>query len=172
MKTKFVKIDQSNIIKNYMYGYCFYNTSWWEPGTYTYKVTEKVGHSEDYEYDNSEYIIKFEVTKQEGKLKVNQTLTKDGLNSDAILFNNKTDKYEEKGQDVTDNPEKPDSEAEQDSQEKTDDVKKPEKTENPENSEKPEEPDKQDNSKEPYIPADNKNNEKKIRMKIKKKKQI
>lgn len=90
-------------------------------GTYTYKITEKSGNSEDYEYDKSEYIITFEVTNPEGLLEINQTIKKDGFNSDVIVFTNKTDKYEEKEPDSSGNPDEPDEQVKPDDNKDSDD---------------------------------------------------
>ena len=91
-----------------------------QTGTYTYKIIEKAGNSEDYEYDTSEYIVTFEVTNPEGLLEVNKTIKKDGFNSDVIVFTNKTDKYEPEP-----NPE-PDTPAEPDKPSKQEETTKPE----------------------------------------------
>ena len=100
-------------------------------GTYTYKITEKSGNNTDYEYDNSEYIVTFEVTNPEGLLEVNKTIKKDGFNSDAIVFTNKTDKYEPKPD--------PEPETEPDTKEE------PENPNNSENIDEPSEPKNTDN---------------------------
>ena len=103
-----------------------------QTGTYTYKIIEKAGNSEDYEYDTSEYIVTFEVTNPEGLLEVNKTIKKDGFNSDALVFTNKTDKYEPEPDPEPDTPAEPDKPS---NPEKPDEPSKQEETTKPEGNE-------------------------------------
>ena len=103
-----------------------------QTGTYTYKIIEKAGNSEDYEYDTSEYIVTFEVTNPEGLLEVNKTIKKDGFNSDVIVFTNKTDKYEPEPDPEPDTPAEPDKPS---NPEKPDEPSKQEETTKPEGNE-------------------------------------
>ena len=103
-----------------------------QTGTYTYKIIEKAGNSEDYEYDTSEYIVTFEVTNPEGLLEVNKTIKKDGFNSDVIVFTNKTDKYEPEPNPEPDTPAEPDKPS---NPENPDEPSKQEETTKPEDNE-------------------------------------
>lgn len=120
-----------------------------QTGTYTYKITEKAGNSEDYEYDNSEYIVTFEVTNPEGLLEVTRTIKKNGFNGDEVIFTNKTDKYEPE-------PENPDDPVTPDEPENPEDPENPEKPENPGKPEEPNKPENPSNSE-----NENKNGEEK-----------
>ena len=59
-----------------------------ETGTYMYTITEKSGESEKYIYDDTTYMVIFEVTKPEGLLEVTKTVKKNGFRGDAITFKN------------------------------------------------------------------------------------
>lgn len=60
-----------------------------EPGVYEYTIYEKNTGAAGYTYDNSVFTITFTVTKENGKLHVEQSLKKsDGTKPTAILFTN------------------------------------------------------------------------------------
>ena len=62
-------------------------------GTYTYKIVEKVGNSDIYTYDDTEYTIVYEVTNPEGLLEISKTVKKNGFNGDVIAFTNILSKF-------------------------------------------------------------------------------
>lgn len=65
-------------------------------GTYKYKITEKAGELDYYNYDDAEYEIVYEVTNQEGLLEVTKTIKKDGFINDVIIFTNQISKVDVK----------------------------------------------------------------------------
>ena len=65
-------------------------------GTYKYKITEKAGKLDYYDYDKTEYEIIYEVTNEKGLLQVEKTIKKDGFTTDAITFTNKISKVDVK----------------------------------------------------------------------------
>ena len=73
-----------------------------ETGTYTYTIKEIADETESYVYDDSEYVIVYEVTKPEGLLEITKTVTKNGFRADAITFTNKV--YVEPEEDTPENP--------------------------------------------------------------------
>ena len=58
-------------------------------GTYTYKVTEKLGNESSYNYDSTEYTLTYKVTDVRGALKAEQSITAGGKSADAMVFTNK-----------------------------------------------------------------------------------
>ena len=58
-------------------------------GTYTYKVTEKLGNESSYNYDSTEYTLTYKVTDVRGVLKAEQSITAGGKSADAMVFTNK-----------------------------------------------------------------------------------
>ena len=58
-------------------------------GTYTYKVTEKLGNEASYNYDSTEYTLTYKVTDVRGELKAEQSITAGGKSADAMVFTNK-----------------------------------------------------------------------------------
>ena len=60
-----------------------------ETGTYVYEIREIVDETKAYVYDDSEYVIVYEVTKPEGLLEITKIVTKNGFRADAIIFTNK-----------------------------------------------------------------------------------
>lgn len=85
-----------------------------EPGTYTYTIKQKVGDSENVEYDTSVYTLIFEVTNTEGLLEVSKTVKKDGFIVDTVLFINKIFKDDESQNNETPNKETPNNETSED----------------------------------------------------------
>ena len=73
-----------------------------ETGTYTYTIKEIADETKAYVYDDSEYVIVYEVTKPEGLLEITKTVTKNGFRADAITFTNKV--YVEPEEDTPENP--------------------------------------------------------------------
>ena len=60
-----------------------------QAGTYTYKVTEKLGNEASYNYDSTEYTLTYKVTDVRGVLKAEQSITAGGKSADAMVFTNK-----------------------------------------------------------------------------------
>lgn len=58
-------------------------------GTYTYKVTEKLGNEASYNYDSTEYTLTYKVADVRGELKAEQSITAGGKSADAMVFTNK-----------------------------------------------------------------------------------
>ena len=58
-------------------------------GTYTYKVTEKLGNEASYNYDSTEYTLTYKVTDVRGELKAEQSITAGGKSVNAMVFTNK-----------------------------------------------------------------------------------
>ena len=63
-----------------------------ETGTYTYKITEKAGDIDYYDYDKAVYTVVYEVTNPEGLLEITKSVKKDGFEADVIEFTNKISK--------------------------------------------------------------------------------
>ena len=57
-------------------------------GTYTYKVTEKLGNEASYNYDSTEYTLTYKVADVRGELKAEQSITAGGKSADSIVFTN------------------------------------------------------------------------------------
>ena len=57
-------------------------------GTYTYKVTEKLGNEASYNYDFTEYTLTYKVTDVRGELKAEQSITTGGKSANAMVFTN------------------------------------------------------------------------------------
>ena len=57
-------------------------------GTYTYKVTEKLGNEASYNYDSTEYTLTYKVTDVRGELKAEQSITTGGKSANAMVFTN------------------------------------------------------------------------------------
>ena len=57
-------------------------------GTYTYKVTEKLGNEASYNYDSTEYTLTYKVTDVRGELKAEQSITAGGKSVNAMVFTN------------------------------------------------------------------------------------
>ena len=57
-------------------------------GTYTYKVTEKLGNEASYNYDSTEYTLTYKVADVRGELKAEQSITAGGKSADNIVFTN------------------------------------------------------------------------------------
>ena len=57
-------------------------------GTYTYKVTEKLGNEASYNYDSTEYTLTYKVTDVRGELKAEQSITAGGKSANAMVFTN------------------------------------------------------------------------------------
>ena len=57
-------------------------------GTYTYKVTEKLGNEASYNYDSTEYTLTYKVTDVRGELKAEQSITAGGKSADSMVFTN------------------------------------------------------------------------------------
>ena len=58
-------------------------------GTYTYKVTEKIGSESSYDYDATEYTLTYKVKDVGGKLKAEKSITAGGKSADSMVFTNK-----------------------------------------------------------------------------------
>ena len=58
-------------------------------GTYTYKVTEKIGSESSYDYDATEYTLTYKVKDVDGKLKAEKSITAGGKSADSMVFTNK-----------------------------------------------------------------------------------
>ena len=58
-------------------------------GTYTYKVTEKIGSESSYDYDATEYALTYKVKDVDGKLKAEKSITAGGKSADRMVFTNK-----------------------------------------------------------------------------------
>ncbi len=59
-----------------------------QAGTYTYKVTEKLGNEASYNYDSTEYTLTYKVTDVRGELKAEQSITTGGKSANAMVFTN------------------------------------------------------------------------------------
>ena len=59
-----------------------------QAGTYTYKVTEKLGNEASYNYDSTEYTLTYKVTDVRGELKAEQSITAGGKSADKMVFTN------------------------------------------------------------------------------------
>ena len=59
-----------------------------EVGTYVYIIREKREETEDYTYDETIYMIIYEVTSTDGLLEVTRAIMKDGFSGDAVVFTN------------------------------------------------------------------------------------
>ena len=81
-----------------------------EAGVYEYKITEKIGDIEDCEYDNSVYTIEYRVILEEGLLEVYQTVRKNDINEDAVVFTNKITKDDDSGDSTDQDDSKEDKE--------------------------------------------------------------
>ena len=57
-------------------------------GSYTYTVKEVKGDAKGYSYDESEYVVTIDVTDDGGKLVAKISFKKDGVEAEAIVFNN------------------------------------------------------------------------------------
>ena len=60
-----------------------------QAGTYTYKVTEKIGSESSYDYDATEYALTYKVKDVDGKLKAEKSITAGGKSADRMVFTNK-----------------------------------------------------------------------------------
>ena len=60
-----------------------------QAGTYTYKVTEKIGSESSYDYDATEYTLTYKVKDVDGKLKAEKSITAGGKSVDSMVFTNK-----------------------------------------------------------------------------------
>ena len=60
-----------------------------QAGTYTYKVTEKIGSESSYDYDATEYTLTYKVKDVDGKLKAEKSITAGGKSADSMVFTNK-----------------------------------------------------------------------------------
>ena len=60
-----------------------------QAGTYTYKVTEKIGSESSYDYDATEYALTYKVKDVDGKLKAEKSITAGGKSADSMVFTNK-----------------------------------------------------------------------------------
>ena len=58
-------------------------------GTYTYKVSEKIGSESSYNYDATEYTLTYKVKDVDGELKAEKSITAGGKSADAMVFTNK-----------------------------------------------------------------------------------
>ena len=120
----------------------FGNITFTEAGTYKYKIIEKTGNSEGYEYDNSEYIVTFDVINVEGLLELNQNIQKNGFKSDAIIFTNKYEKIEQPEEPT--NPENPEEPTEPEKPDEPSNPEEPVNTEEPKEPTNPEQPKKEE----------------------------
>ena len=80
----------SDTVKNDAKGnFNFGTITFYEVGTYHYKITETEGTDNHYTYDKSVYTVTVTVTdNSEGKLSANYVLTKNGVASGEIVFSN------------------------------------------------------------------------------------
>ena len=60
-----------------------------QAGTYTYKVTEKIGSESSYDYDSTEYTLTYKVKDVDGELKAEKSITAGGKSADSMVFTNK-----------------------------------------------------------------------------------
>ena len=60
-----------------------------QAGTYTYKVTEKIGSESSYDYDATEYTLTYKVKDVDGKLKAEKRIIAGGKSADSMVFTNK-----------------------------------------------------------------------------------
>ena len=60
-----------------------------KPGTYVYRITENKGSDSRYTYDTAVYTLTFDVERQEDRLTLKLTITKDGKEMKEIVFANR-----------------------------------------------------------------------------------
>lgn len=69
--------------------YEFGNIEFTMPGTYRYEITEKNTGEANYTYDDAVYEITYEVTQVDDHLECVRTMTRNGENTDDVVFTNK-----------------------------------------------------------------------------------